>query len=285
MKPSPNVTGLVNQMPDLDKSGKLTGPEHSAAEKVYNQVFDGGRNHIIAIVDTLLVPGAGDDYKSRYLLHGLAVYVCRPEAEERRLVFTEALASQLGSDRPKEIQTFLVRQLQVAGGNEVVGKLGTLLVDEELCEPAAQGLIAINDGVVERFRQALPQAKGKVRLTVIQALGVLADAGSTDALKAAASDQDRDIRLASVWALANIGDAGAVDVLLAAADARGTYERAKVTSACLLLAEKLLAAGRKPEANRVYSHLHKTRTDPSERHIQEAAGRGLAASRYIFSHK
>jgi len=279
MKPLPNVAGLVNQMPDLDKSGKLTGPERSAAEKVYHRILEGGRGHILAVVDTLLVPGAGDDCKARYLLHGLAVYVCGSEAKEQRLVFTEALASQLGSDRPKEVQAFLVRQLQVAGGKEVADKLGTLLLDEALCEPAAQALLAITDGAVEQFRQVLPQARGKVRLTIIQALGVLADARSTDAFRAAASDQDRDIRLAAVWALASIGDAGAVDVLLAAADARGTYERIKATKACLLLAEKLLAAGRKTGAARIYAHLHETRTDPSERYIQDAAGRGLAVSR------
>ena len=80
------------------------------------------------------------------------------------------------------------------------------------------------------------------------------------------------------WALANIGDAGTVDLLLKAADRdKEGYERIKATHSCLLLAENLTAAGKKKEAARIYSHLKETRTELGERHIQEAATKGLAA--------
>ena len=57
----------------------------------------------------------------------------------------------------------------------------------------------------------------------------------------------------------------------------------KATSACFLLAERLLAAGRKTEAARLYTHLRDTRTDPSELHIREAASRRLHCRPNTFS--
>jgi len=276
--PSPKLTALLGQLPDPDPDGKLTGPSPDKAFKLYREVLSGGRENILGLVDLLMPPGKGNDWKVRYLLHGLAVYVCRPEARGQRRMYVDALASQTGGDRPKAVQRFLVRELQVAGGKEVAGKLGELLTDEELCEPATQALIAIGQGAAGQFRQALPKVKGKNRLTVVQALGVVRDAQSVDAVRKALTDDDRQIRLAAAWALANIGDAGSIGPLLKAADADG-WERTRATDACLLLAENLLAAGKKTEAKRIYSHLQQTRTEPNERYVREAAEKALAAAK------
>jgi hypothetical protein len=43
------------------------------------------------------------------------------------------------------------------------------------------------------------------------------------------------------------------------------------------LAERLLAAGKKAESQKIYAHLQKTRSDPSERYIRDAAEKALAA--------
>ncbi len=213
------------------------------------------------------------------VIHGLALYLCRPEKKKQREVFTAALLSQLGGDRPKSVQGFVVRELQVAGGKESVGPLGKLLADGELYEDAAAALLAIRDGALEPFRKALPAAKGKQRLTVVQALGILRDAESAEALKKAAGDEDRDTRLAALWGLAHLGDAGSAALVLKAADAPEGWERIKAAQACLLLAENLLAAGKKAEAAKIYKRLKETRTDSSEAYVREAAERGLAAAK------
>jgi len=46
-----------------------------------------------------------------------------------------------------------------------------------------------------------------------------------------------------------------------------------------LLADSLLAAGKKAEAVAIYRHLQKTRTAPTERHVRAAAERALARAR------
>ncbi len=274
-----DLAALVGQMPELDKHGKLTGPDWPSAIKVYDAVLEGGRESVAKLVGMLKEVDDGEDYKARYVVHGLALYVCRPEKKKQREMFTAALLSQLGGDRPKSVQGFVVRELQVAGGKESAGPLGKLLADGDLFEDAAMALLAIRDGAVEQFRKALPAAKGKQRLTVVQALGVLRDAESVEALKKAAGDEDRDARQAALWALARVGDAGSADLLAKAADAAAGWERIGATSACLLLAENLMAAGKKADAAKICRHLQKTRTDPGEAYVREAAEKLLAPTK------
>jgi len=164
----------------------------------------------------------------------------------------------------------------VIGTKDCVTALGKLLPDAELGEYAAQALLAIRAGAVEEFRKALPDLKGETRLTVLQALGVLADSASAGAMNAALADGDRDLRLAGGWGLARIGDAGSVEAVLKAADVEPGYERIKATSSALLLAERLLAAGKKSDAAKVYKHLKETRSDASEAYVVEVAAEGLA---------
>ncbi|MHC4558272.1 MAG: HEAT repeat domain-containing protein [Planctomycetota bacterium] len=277
-KRSSALTELINRLPDPDERGLLSNIDKKTVDNIITKIHKGGRRRLKALIDMLAEPGTADDVKPRYALHCLAVHVCKLDNIKPRRAFAKTLASQLGGDRPKAVQKYLIQQLQVAGGKEVVPALGKMLGDEELYEPAAQALTAIGNGAGEQFRNALPKVKGKSRLTGIQNLGVLRDTEAVGELKKALGDKDHEIRLAAGWALANIGDAGSVDLLLKAADAEGTYERIKATKACLLLAEKLLAAGKKNLAVKIYKHLRETRSDSDEAYVCDAANAGLAAA-------
>jgi hypothetical protein len=301
---SVSIAELVSKLPDPDENGLLSNIDKESVENVIAEIHKAGRDGIVGLIDMLVEPGKADDVKPRYAIHCLAVYVCKLKDKKHRRAFAEILASQLVAlaagqldrDRPKQIKGYLIRQLQVAGGEEVAGALGKFLLDEELCEYAAQALLAPaasrlqskpagGDGAAEQLaalaagqlRDALPNAKGKCRLTVIQNLGVVRDRKSVDALKQVLGDEDRDIRLAAAWGLANIGDPGSVDVVLRAANVQYPYERIKATQACLLLAENLLAAGKKKDAMKIYAHLRDTRTDPAEQYLRELAEGALAA--------
>jgi hypothetical protein len=268
---------LINRLPDPDERGLLSNIDAETVDSVVSQIYEGGRKSLQALIDMFVEPGRGDDFKPRYALHCLAVRMCRPDEEKARRVFARTLAMQLGGDKPKSVQKYLIQQLQVAGDEEVTDALGKILQDEELYEPAAQALVAIGNNAAEQLRNALPKVNGKMRLTIIQNLGVLRDADSVDALKNALDD-DREIRLAAGWSLANIGDDGSVDLLLKAADAAGGYERIKATKACLLLAERLLATDKKDLAVKIYEHLRDTREGTDEMYVCEAAKGGLAAA-------
>ena len=275
----PNVAALVEGLPAADRpnqESKFTGPAPDAAVEVFEQILRGGSDSVGALVD--LVHESTDpefkNFKAEYALNGLAVHVGRPGKEAQRRLVAETLASRIGGGTPsKGVQGLLIRALQVAGGPEVVETLGGQLDDDALCEYATQALIAIGYDAGAQFGKALPKAKGKNRITIIQALGSVKDANASAALRDAVGDDSEAVRLAAGWALANTGDPAAADVLLGAAKRAEGWERIQATKACLLLAENLAAAGSKNAARRVYQQLRSA----AEPYVQEAAERGLAA--------
>lgn len=259
------IAELVDQIPALDKRGTFTGPSWDEALPILDGVLAAGRDGVLAVIGMLKEIDDGSDYKARYVLHALSQYAGRPGKEAARAIVADALAAKPNG--------YCARQLQVCGTKAQAPALGKMLADPELCEYAAQALLAIREGAVEEFRKALPDLKGAPRLTVLQALGVLADGASADAFKAAIVDADSDVRLAGGWGLARIGEG--VDLVIKAADVNPGYERIKATSNALLLAERLLAAGKKSEAAKIYAHLKNTRTDTSEAYLKDIASDGL----------
>jgi hypothetical protein len=273
------VARIVDRLPDPDERGLLSNIDKDVVDGVVAELLEGGRRSINGLINMLVEPGAGDDMKAHYALHCLAVHVCRGDNDRPRRMIAKTLAAKLGGDQPKGVQKYLIRQLQVCGGSEVAPKLGDMLLDEELCEPAAQALSAIGSGAGAELRKALPKVTGKSRLTIVQNLGVVRDDDATEALQEELNDEDRDVRLAAAWGLANIGDAGSVDLLLNAAGAASGYERIKATKACLLLAERLAAAGKAGPAAKTYRRLRDTRKGGDEAYVREAAEAGLAKIR------
>src|SRR5438552_14424178 len=80
---------IVDQVPALDKRGTFTGPTWEDAIKTFDAVLAGGRESVVGVVAMLKDIDDGSDHKARYVLHGLAQYVGRPEKEAARAIFTE----------------------------------------------------------------------------------------------------------------------------------------------------------------------------------------------------
>ena len=276
MAASKEIKALVDQMPDPGGRGLYSKIDKEKVDKAVAALHEGGRDAVLGVIDLIGHPSPGLDYKPRYALHCLALHVGGLEDDAPRRAFAETLASQLGGQRPKPLQAYLCQELQWAGAKEAAPALGKLLTDAELCEPAARAIAAIGDA--EPLVAAMPGATAAIRLTLVQNLGFVRSDKAVEGLRKAVADPDADVRAAAAWALANIGDAGSADLVLKAADAHKGWERIQETKACLLLAERLLEAGKKPEATRIYTRLRDTRTDPSEKYVREAAERGLAAA-------
>lgn len=274
MKPE-QLAALVAKFPapsPLD--AKLAEPDKAAMDAALAELVRAGREAFTGLVALLAKSG---DNRIRHALHALATHVSGLKDEAKRREFAEALGLTFGGKAPPEVRQFVVRTLQLVGGAEVVPVLGGQLLDPACGEDAVMALVAIRTGAAEQFRALLGKSTGKLRVAVIQALGSLRDAAAAEMLRPLVSDENLDVRLAAVWALARIGDAASADALLKATDATG-HERTQATNSCLLLAENLLAAGKKADATRIYTRLVNTRTDPSEGHVRDAANRGLAAA-------
>jgi HEAT repeat protein len=266
-------------MPRPDKEDKtLMNVRHGQVESIVAEFAAGGREAVVALVDMLADPTAGQsDSPVRHALHTLVIH-SGGLGDERRRATAAALASTLGDrERSADVRKFVVRQLQLCGGAEVATALGKLLRDDELSNDAAMALLAIRAGAAEQFRAALADLVGPQRVAAIVALGTLRDAESADALREAARrDPDPVARLEAAWALANVGDAASAEAVLAVADDATGFDRTRATNACLLLAENLLASGKEAQAAALYRRLLDTRKDPAEAHVRAAAERGAA---------
>lgn len=278
MTVSEQLTALVAQMPDPDGRGMYTeNIDKQKIEKALAAIHAGGRDSVRGLIDMLGPPGSDQDVKPRYALHNLANHTLVVKDENARRALCEVLAEALSGDYAPHVKDCLCQTLQWAGRRESVAALGRLLTDDELCDPAAAALVAIQDGAGDVLRAALPRAQGRCRLTVLHSLAALADAGAAGEFTRALQDDDREIRLAAGAGLARVGDAAAIDPLLKAADAEPGWERIQAAKHCLVLAERLTAAGKKAEARRIYQHLRDTRSDPSEAYLRSIADKALAA--------
>jgi HEAT repeat protein len=286
-----NIKSLIDRMPatDREKEGragdgasKFTGPDPAETDTIFAEILSGGREALAGLAGLIREPGDAEfqNYKAGYLLHGLVIFVGGEGRGEARQMLADVLASELGNAKHSTaVKGFFIRELRLIGGAEAVGAIAAHLSDDNLCSDAAQALLTIRDGVAPHLRSALEQSKGRTRLTILHALGSIEDAESAAVFEKALADDDPDARLVAARALAGLGQPAAIDALIKFADSAEGTARAVATDACLRLAEKLSAAGKASDAARIYTHFRDTRTDPSERHVREAAERALAATR------
>lgn len=279
MAVSEALKSLVDQMPDADNRGMYTTDiDKDKIERAVAEIYSGGGRSMRGLIEMLGQPGSQENVKPHYALHCVLNHALIIQDEQGRKELCDVLAAQLGGDRPKHVQAYLCQELQWAGRKESLAALGKLLTDEELSAPAAMALTAIQDGAAEQLRAAAAKARGPSRLNILDALAALADGSSAGIFKDALNDSQREIRLAAGAGLARIADPTAVDLLLKAAEVEPGWERVQATKHCLVLAEKLLAAGKSSDAKRIYKSLCDTRKDSSEAYLRLAAAKALAAA-------
>ena len=260
------------------EASKFTGPEPALAEKFCDQILTGGRAALLELLNLIqpVTDPAYQCYKAEYLFHCLTIHVGRAGKERFKHLLAEFLADQIGNAKlAVPVRLFLVRELQLIAGKESVRALGQLLTDDALCQPAAAALVIIGTTGIEQLQAYLPKAKGKCRLNIVQSLAALGSEPATGALRKALQDPDQDVRAVAAWGLARLGDANSIDVLLKAADVEPSFVRTKAAQTCLVLAEALIAKGRKREAARIYEHLRDTRTGPKEQYLRDLASKAL----------
>lgn len=278
MAVSEQLKTLVEQMPDPDGRGMYTeNIDKEKIEKAVEAIYKGGRANMQGLVEMLGEPGSDEDVKPHYALHSVLNHTLIVGDEKAQKEFCDVLAAELSGNHSDYIKSYLCQELQWAGDRAAVPALGKLLTDEELCDPAAMALVAINDGAADELRKAVPQAKGKSRLAVMDALAALADDKSATAFKDALTDEDREVRIAGGVGLSKLGDPGSVDLLTKAADVEPGWERIQAAKNCLVLAENLSANGKKSDAQKVYKYLHDSRKDPTEKYIRDLAAKAMSA--------
>ena len=282
MKKEIKVSEIIDRLPDADRAGtasKFTGPPPAVAEKLVESILSGGREAILDLAGMIRdANGNGEkNFKPGYLLHAVALRLGDKGREKQRREFSEALASLLGGDSPPPgAQQFLLRELQCAGGSELVKTLGSLLEKPGLWEHALAALLAIGGGAAEPIRKALTGAKGRRRLAILQALATLRGQASIAALADAAADKDEDTRLAACRGLARIATPACLEPVLKVAAKAESWEKIQVNKAALLLAENLAASGSGDKAREACNLLVNANREEDEAYIRDAAERIIA---------
>ena len=177
-----------------------------------------------------------------------------PQEETRKLVATLQSAAASQYDKIQACQ-----RLAVIGTKEAVPALAVLLADEKLSHMARYALEPMTDPAAgDALRAAMGQLNGKLRVGVINSLGVRRDEQSVDALIALLTNKDQTIAMAAASALGRIGNpkcAGALQPALAQATAATRFA---LVNACLVCAEQLLTQNQPREAMAMYDLLLKS---------------------------
>jgi len=259
---------------------KLPAQNGADAEQAAKALAAEGQAGVRALVAMLRPADTGGDAKARYALHGLAMYVSRPGAGAERKTFAAAVGAELAGAQPPEVKAFLIRQLQLVRDPAAVAPLARLLGDEAMGVPAAAALTATGgDAVCETLRKALPAAKGRTRVAIVQALGVLGDGGAAALVAAAMRDADPAVRMAALHAAAAIAEPALLTAMEQLASPSDPNERRCADAAVLRLADKLASSGQQAPAEKVYARLWSRRTGAGDVAVRIAALQGLATVR------
>jgi HEAT repeat protein len=233
-----------------------------------SQLIRLGSGGILEVCLMLVPPGTGDDTNVRYALSALSTYVSQKGKEKERELYAKTLIKALDKESNKEIQAFLIRQLQRTGKKESVKPLGKYLEDKGLCEPATQALLTIRTPDAEKaLLKALEKASGVNRVTLIKALGELRSKKATKKILVFATDPNDELRQVALFALANIGDPIAKKVVSTVSLDASSFERTRAPSVYLLYAQRLSESGHKKQAANICRNLIAKYTAPQESHI------------------
>jgi HEAT repeat protein len=185
------------------------------------------------------------------------------------------LAATLATDIPQRAKDYVCRRLSLIATAQSVPALAPLLADEKLSHMARLALERMPcPEAVGAIRDALPKVEGRVKVGLINSLGVRRDAGSLPALAALLEDPDEQILSAAAAALGAIGNAEAAKALEAFQATAPESLQMAVTDSRLSCAERLLAAGDTARAKAIYARL---REKDQPEHVRVAAMRGLLA--------
>ncbi|MDR1681411.1 MAG: DUF1080 domain-containing protein [Prevotellaceae bacterium] len=255
-----------------DVLAQVPAPDEATALAQSDELLSTGENGLLQLLEMLNTP---DERRAKVeiLVAGLTHFVTAQGQEARRLTLAGAYVKAIDRLQNTDRQAFIIRQLELVGRDEAVGKLASLLGNDALSSPAAVALAAIGSPAAGRaLVDALTQQPLNIRQkeNVIRAVGHMQAPGAEDALRALASEPALQ---GAVWyALSRTGSVASLPVLASAA--KNVYyasEPAGATEAYLQLIRRLLEAGAVKEAEKAASDLWKQAEKTGQTHIRAAA--------------
>jgi HEAT repeat protein len=179
----------------------------------------------------------------------------------------------LKSDASYAAKDFVCRELSVVGTEVSVPVLASMLTDEKVSDIARYALERIpGPAVDDALRKALPKAKGKAKVGIINTLGVRGDKKAVGVLAKLTNDANETVAVAAVAALGRIDDRMATLAIAMAKDKATGAIKTAALDAYLRCADRLTAKGEKAAAAAIYKELYAADEPMS---VRVAAARGM----------
>ncbi len=229
-------------------------------------------------LDEILKQAAAYDYgQSREALTELTDVIQRAYSSPEQLKEIERhLLEFLQSDATLASKQFVCKHLSIIGTEDAVPVLAAMLGDANQADMARYALERINGEAVDAaLREALSRTTAKVRVGIINTLGMRKDPKSVVAIGSLIGDGDPETAGAAASALGRIGTDEAAGVLAQAKDKTSGGLHAAVLDAYLACADKFLAQGDKTKAVVIYKELYGSGEAAT---IRSAAIRGMVAA-------
>jgi HEAT repeat protein len=263
------VADVLAQMPAEDQDN---------SNKQFADLLSAGEEGIFSLAARIHPPGQGSNAQVDYALSGLSHYVTGKGDETLRQAIAQAYIKVLDRMEEREAKAFIIRQLQITGGDESVDALARYLNEESLSAPAARALASIRtEKAGQALKASLLRRMGtrKSRQDVIQAIGEARIAGTENILKgmmAEKDDNDENLRKVVLYALSRVGSKESVGELYAAAEEKGfTWEKTGANEAYIALLKRLVEQGDTEEASKAASGLLKKATAAGKTQTRNAA--------------
>ena len=245
-------------------------------DKVIRELAATGEAGVEALVKMLGAPGKGSNAGVEYALSGLAHYVSAKGHEKERALAAKGFLNALARSDARETKAFILRQLEVMGGNECVEPLAEYLNDPTLSGPASRALAAIGTPEAgNALVAALKQRTGtpKTQADVITAIGAMKADGAEEPLQPFAGNADESLRKAALHALARVGTTASAPLLREAAARAGyTLEKGGANEAYVALLKRLAEGpATRKFAAKAAATLAKDAAKAGQTHTREAA--------------
>ncbi len=224
-----------------DILAQMPAKSNEQLNKSLAQTLSLGNDGISGMLSMLKTSGEGDDVAVRFTLTSLARYSSQKGHENEWTLVQQNFLKAIEAFADKEIQAYLIHQLNYGANDGVVEPLKKYLKDERLAEPVTQLFLNIKSPLVEKtFAEALNQSSGKIQVTLVKALGEVESKGSVDAISKLAGSQNMALERAVLAALANIGDVKSYNIIYTSAQkASFKYEPTEAVASFLKYSDRL----------------------------------------------
>ena len=232
------VADILAQMPAEDLAYR---------DRLVDGLFSLGEKGFLELAAMIVPPGTGDDAAARMAINSMARYASQKGDEKEKAFLEKNLLTAITAAKEKDVQRFLIHQLNLVACDASIPVLKKFLTDETLCEPATQALLSMGrEKAAAAILEVLKEIAPSANVTLIKALGEMQYKPAAPVITQFVGNKNINVQRVSLQALARIGDPASYKTLWSVASQVTTaYEPSMTLSSFLVYLDRLGEEGEK----------------------------------------